>query len=139
MRSSPLVPETVPVCKKCHKTCRTHSNSTPTNINSNNNNNVDHSRCYLDSPRNTNSLRSTNLNENQNEEDLCDDFGRLMLLGLSAVNPAASLVKLDPFSPVPKISVVPPTPDTRSEFRYSESISSKLSISQVRNLVSNLI
>lgn len=48
-------------------------------------------------------------------EDYDDDWRPLMLMGLSAINPAVSLVKLDPFAaPVPKISIVPPTPDNLS-------------------------
>lgn len=36
-----------------------------------------------------------------------------MLIGLNAAVPARSLVKLDPFAtPLPEISVVPPTPDS---------------------------
>lgn len=35
----------------------------------------------------------------------------LMLIGLAQINPAASLVTLDPFEVVPTISVVPPTPE----------------------------
>lgn len=43
-----------------------------------------------------------------------------MLMGLSAINPTTSLIQMDPFAPknapkkkdVPKISVLPPTPDT---------------------------
>lgn len=47
-----------------------------------------------------------------------------MLLGLAAINPTTSLVKVDPFAPkaVPKIAVVPPTPDQGSKSitsRYS--------------------
>lgn len=45
-------------------------------------------------------------NDNNNIEDWS-----LMLIGLAQINPAASLVHMDPFEAVPTISVVPPTPD----------------------------
>lgn len=69
--------------------------------------------------KNINSMCQQNNNNNPNncnmEQNENDDWRPLMLMGLSAINPAASLVKLDPFSaPVPKISVVPPTPDNLS-------------------------
>lgn len=40
-----------------------------------------------------------------------------MLMGLAAINPTTSLVKVDPFAPkaVPQIAVVPPTPDQGSK------------------------
>lgn len=81
MRSSPIVPETIPVCRQCHKTC----------LNSGNRSN-----------------KELNSNGFQNSED----WQPLMLIGLNAAVPATSLVKLDPFStPLPEISVLPPTPD----------------------------
>ncbi|XP_055595620.1 uncharacterized protein LOC129746143 isoform X2 [Uranotaenia lowii] len=46
------------------------------------------------------------LDDNSNIEDWS-----LMLIGLAQINPAASLVRLDPFEAVPTIAVVPPTPD----------------------------
>ncbi|KAK5649320.1 hypothetical protein RI129_000349 [Pyrocoelia pectoralis] len=123
VRSSPNAKETVRVCKQCHNTCRTNPNA------HNSNNNINHSKC-TEYNKNAINLNTTNLYE---DNIICDEFGHLMLMGFSAVNPAASLVKLDPFSPVPKISVVPPTPDTRSEFRYSESVCSRISASQLNN------
>lgn len=56
-----------------------------------------------------------------------------MLMGLAAINPTTSLVKVDPFAPkvVPKIAVVPPTPDQGSmnksittRFSYSNEVTS---------------
>lgn len=95
MRSSPLVPETVPVCRQCHKNCLSTVNN-----------------CV----KSTHSIQSniTEYNnkdayDNKNKED---DWRPLLLMGLSAINPAASLVKLDPFSaPIPQINVAPPTPE----------------------------
>lgn len=85
--------------------------------------------------------RTTDFNANSNgtegsDEDL--ELGPLMLMGLSAINPAAHLMRVEPFkrssttnsnnvnsrpgslgsvkseSPVPNIEVVPPTPDYNS-------------------------
>lgn len=58
------------------------------------------------------------------EED--NEWGSLMLMGLAAINPTTSLVKVDPFAPkvVPKIAVVPPTPDQGS---MNKSITSRFS------------
>ncbi|KAF5307360.1 hypothetical protein FQR65_LT07077 [Abscondita terminalis] len=132
VRSSPNAQETVRVCKQCHNTCRTNSNH------HNSNNNINHSKCTgTEYSRNSiNSSHTTNLHETLQNQD-CDDFGRLMLMGFSAVNPAASLVKLDPFSPLPKISVVPPTPDTRSEFRYNESVCNNNNYNTSSNQINN--
>ncbi|KAK4881061.1 hypothetical protein RN001_004380, partial [Aquatica leii] len=125
VRSSPNCQEKARVCQQCHNTCRSYTH--------NSNNNINHNRCF--STEYIQNSATTNLHDTlQNEDANCDDFGRLMLMGFSAVNPAASLVKLDPFSPLPKISVVPPTPDTRSEFRYSESVCNKqMSSNQINN------
>lgn len=47
---------------------------------------------------------------NENEDDA---WQPLMLMGLNAATPAASLVRIDPFSkPLPQISVVPATPES---------------------------
>lgn len=68
---------------------------------------------------------------NLSEED--NEWGSLMLMGLAAINPTTSLVKVDPFAPkaVPKISVVPPTPDQgsmnksiTSRFNFSDEVTS---------------
>ncbi|CAH2068228.1 unnamed protein product, partial [Iphiclides podalirius] len=76
---------------------------------------------------------NTNSNDALSDEDL--ELGPLMLMGLSAINPAAHLMRVEPFkrsseialnnvhsrpaslcsvkseSPVPNITIVPPTPD----------------------------
>lgn len=98
------------VCRQCHKTCL-NSNSNTTNGN-----------CHNNSFNNNslpNHTANRNLNNNAaNKNDDGEDWQSLMLMGLSAINinPAAHLVNMDPFStPVPKISVVPPTPVTSIE------------------------
>ncbi|KAI5634987.1 pao retrotransposon peptidase domain-containing protein [Phthorimaea operculella] len=84
--------------------------------------------------------RSEDINANTNFDTSDDDLelGPLMLMGLSAINPAAHLMRVEPFnrtpssnfnnvnsrpsslgsvkseSPVPNIAVVPPTPDFNS-------------------------
>ncbi|KAG6460793.1 hypothetical protein O3G_MSEX012214 [Manduca sexta] len=79
---------------------------------------------------------NANMNDAGSDEDL--ELGPLMLMGLSAINPAAHLMRVEPFkrssatnlhnassrpgslgsikseSPVPNIAVVPPTPDYNS-------------------------
>lgn len=47
-----------------------------------------------------------------------DDWS-LMLIGLAQINPAATLVSMDPFEAVPTISVVPPTPESHNSKRFS--------------------
>lgn len=72
---------------------------------------MDHNKNVNSSCQENNNCNRTNADQNEND----DDWRPLMLMGLSAINPVASLVKLDPFAaPVPKISVVPPTPDNLS-------------------------
>lgn len=99
MRSSPLVPETVPVCRQCHKNCLSTVNN-----------------CVKTQPILSNITKENDnkdANDNKNEED---DWRPLLLMGLSAINPAASLVKLDPFSaPIPQINVAPPTPENSTK------------------------
>ncbi|XP_053600694.1 uncharacterized protein PsGEF isoform X4 [Plodia interpunctella] len=79
-----------------------------------------------------NANTSMNMNDVGSDDDL--ELGPLMLMGLSAINPAAHLMRVEPFkrssgtnlnnvsrpdtlgsakseSPVPNIAVVPPTPD----------------------------
>ncbi|XP_044258396.1 uncharacterized protein LOC123007266 isoform X2 [Tribolium madens] len=98
VRSSPLVPETVPVCRQCHKNCLPSVNNNVKSARSNNN--TENSKEKKD--------------ENDNKDD--DDWRPLLLMGLSAINPAASLVKLDPFStPIPQINVAPPTPESSTK------------------------
>lgn len=82
--------------------------------------------------RNEDVNANTNVNDIGSDDDL--ELGPLMLMGLSAINPAAHLMRVEPFkrtsvsslnnvsrpgslgsakseSPVPNIAVVPPTPD----------------------------
>lgn len=50
-----------------------------------------------------------------------DEDWSLMLIGLAQINPAVSLVNLDPFEVVPTISIVPPTPEGASNrHRYEK-------------------
>lgn len=61
----------------------------------------------------THELRTSRCDSNKcdsNDNNNIEDWS-LMLIGLAQINPAASLVHLDPFEAVPTISVVPPTPD----------------------------
>uniref|UniRef100_A0A182PMR2 Uncharacterized protein n=1 Tax=Anopheles epiroticus TaxID=199890 RepID=A0A182PMR2_9DIPT len=51
---------------------------------------------------------NTEQNNNENDEAAWSLMG---LIGLAQINPAASLVHLDPFEVLPTIAVVPPTPD----------------------------
>lgn len=98
VRSSPVVPETLPVCRQCHKTCLTNNDSTSENVNKPNCN------SSMKKP-------STIFRNNKNDDD--DAWQPLMLMGFNAATPAASLVKIDPFSkPLPQISVVPSTPES---------------------------
>lgn len=54
---------------------------------------------------------STTLRNTRYNDD--DAWQPLMLMGLNAATPAASLVRIDPFSkPLPQISVVPATPES---------------------------
>ncbi|KAH0816326.1 hypothetical protein GEV33_006465 [Tenebrio molitor] len=103
VRSSPLVPETVPVCRQCHKNCLPPVNNSVKSATKSNNHTEDvtETNCTKD--------------ENDNKDDN-DDWRPLLLMGLSALNPAASLVKLDPFStPIPQINVAPPTPESSTK------------------------
>lgn len=87
---------------------------------------------------NIKNLRNEDTNINANDAGSDDDLelGPLMLMGLSAINPTAHLMRVEPFkrssaislfnsrpgslgsikseSPVPNIAVVPPTPDYNS-------------------------
>ncbi|XP_044757092.1 uncharacterized protein LOC123315465 [Coccinella septempunctata] len=73
VRSSPILPESLPVCRQCHKSCLTVNGRS-----SNDNSNL--------------SLKTVNKTED-------DEWGSLFLMGLSAINPAASLLQVDPFVP----------------------------------------
>lgn len=114
MRSSPVIPEQLKVCRQCQKTCLI-------------NRNFNNPKCKIQNSVDYNK----NLNNEKNERDEDEDgWQSFMLMGLSAINinPAAHLVKIDPFAaPVPKISVVPPTPEMSnretkdSEFEFKDS------------------
>ncbi|XP_045465500.1 uncharacterized protein LOC123674614 isoform X2 [Harmonia axyridis] len=73
VRSSPILPESLPVCQKCHKSCLT-INGRISNDNS-------------------------NINPKTANNALDDEWGSLFLMGLTAINPAASLLQVDPFLP----------------------------------------
>lgn len=118
------------VCRQCHKTCLTNSTA---NGGTHHGHSTHNHNSHTDHNKNLNKgipeKDTTNIGNNGNvKNDDDDDWQSLMLMGLSAINinPAVHLVKLDPFSaPVPKIAVVPPTPDTslkscdNSEFEFS--------------------
>lgn len=98
MRSSPVTNETLPVCKQCHKTCLTNIDVKNDNVRKLNNNSE---------------TREVNYNIANMASEQQDDWQPLMLMGLNAASPAAALVRLDPFcTPLPQISVVPPTPES---------------------------
>ncbi|XP_050293542.1 uncharacterized protein LOC126734076 [Anthonomus grandis grandis] len=104
VRSSPLVPETVPVCRQCHKNCLS-------NVLANSKlNHHTHKDCSSNNHINSQTIPSitpTKSNENEN-------WQQFVLLGL-CTNPVSSLVKYDPFTKTeltaPSISVAPPTPE----------------------------
>nr|XP_032516003.1 uncharacterized protein LOC116769083 isoform X6 [Danaus plexippus plexippus] len=191
VRTSPVVVDTIPVCRQCHKKCLSKPNSplvsqkeppvppkpkaeaspqssvskSTTNTCSAHCGNHDDSiheddndfrieRGLRRSPRmgisavskmngdiSTKTEFNEDLNANNTGDVLSDEdseLGPLMLMGLSAINPAAHLMRVEPFkkspsivtkktssrpeslgsikseSPVPNISVVPPTPDYNS-------------------------
>lgn len=65
-------------------------------------------RCVCDSKNSRNTIKETRIGNDDDEGtgDLCS-----LLIGLSQFHPAANLVNLDPFNTVPRIAVVPPTPE----------------------------
>ncbi|XP_069696401.1 uncharacterized protein PsGEF [Periplaneta americana] len=100
--------KTVAVCRQCHKTCLANSNVTAQHQASIDNNNE--------------------LGLDEDEDDYDDNWGPLILMGMTALNATVGLTKStsDPFSPteVPRISVLPPTPDTtprNSNFQWDDS------------------
>ncbi|KAK9730820.1 PDZ domain [Popillia japonica] len=123
VRSSPVVPETLTVCKQCHRTCLTNQNGASIYAS---NNNSERTLTPNNKPNNNpeNNFNSdvrvsaTNYVNNARNED---DWRPLVLMGLNAVNPATTLVNMDPFSvPVPRISILPPTPDCMRKVHNSE-------------------
>lgn len=88
-------PSLLNACSSKCSECKTNSNI------ENNNENPDNERCT------TKETKIPNGHVKHPHDD--DTWGNMMMLGLSA---ADSLVNsLDPFAPLPKISVVPPSPD----------------------------
>lgn len=65
--------------------------------------------CVCDNKSSRNTIKETRIGnyDDDGSDDLCS-----LLIGLSQFHPAANLVNLDPFNSVPKIAIVPPTPDT---------------------------
>lgn len=113
VRSSPVVPETLTVCKQCHRTCLTNQNGA--SIFASNNNSE---RTFTSNNNPNSNLNKTTRNHSEHVLNE-DDWRPLVLMGLNAVNPAVSLLKFDPFSaPLPKISVLPPTPDCARKSDY---------------------
>uniref|UniRef100_A0A4Y0BPH3 Uncharacterized protein n=2 Tax=Anopheles funestus TaxID=62324 RepID=A0A4Y0BPH3_ANOFN len=56
--------------------------------------------------------------ECNNNEDDDTEWSLMGLIGLAQINPAASLVHMDPFEALPTIAVVPPTPDALGNSAY---------------------
>ncbi|XP_030756951.1 uncharacterized protein LOC115882842 [Sitophilus oryzae] len=110
VRSSPIVPETVQVCRQCHKNCLSNviANNKLNQTNHVRDCNSNQQSNHLFNDHNHFSERHQDQQSKQKEDS---DWQPLLLLGLCA-NPVASLVKMDPFqSAAPKISVAPPTPE----------------------------
>lgn len=78
VRSSPILPESIPVCRQCHNSCLTGSSRI-----GNDNSNI--------------SLNTVNKTDDE-------EWGSLFLMGLTAINPAASILHVDPFVPHDKPS-----------------------------------
>ncbi|ERL87206.1 hypothetical protein D910_04605 [Dendroctonus ponderosae] len=97
VRSSPVVPETVPVCRQCHKKCLSNILSSSE---------LSHS-CA--NQRNNNHAPAVGVAPAPANPGSENDWQSFLLLGICA-NPVASLVKYDPFK-TPEISVAPPTPE----------------------------
>ncbi|XP_035907050.1 uncharacterized protein LOC118509900 isoform X2 [Anopheles stephensi] len=56
---------------------------------------------------------------NNNNMDDDSEWSLMGLIGLAQINPAESLVHLDPFEALPTIAVVPPTPDALGNAAYT--------------------
>lgn len=52
-------------------------------------------------------------------EDTDENTWSMMLIGLAQINPTSSFMNIDPFDAVPSISVVPPTPSDRFQYRHN--------------------
>ncbi|XP_049821007.1 uncharacterized protein LOC109602693 isoform X3 [Aethina tumida] len=65
------------------------------------------------------SKSTTTESQNQNPEDVVDDWQQMFLLGMC---PAATLLQRDPFETVPKISVMPATPESSVKTMTSERV-----------------
>lgn len=103
VRSSPLVPEAVPVCRQCHKNCLS-------NVLANKAASQNHTDCF--SSQETNDWQGIVLLGNQLNYLTKLTTPRIPL-GLCG-NPVANLVNYDPFK-TPEISLAPPTPDKSEE------------------------
>ncbi|XP_053664906.1 uncharacterized protein LOC128714053 [Anopheles marshallii] len=57
-----------------------------------------------------------------NNEDDDTEWSLMGLIGLAQINPAASLVHIDPFEALPTIAVVPPTPDALGNATYTRQV-----------------
>ncbi|KAJ8920462.1 hypothetical protein NQ315_005330 [Exocentrus adspersus] len=115
VRSSPLMPETVPVCRQCHKNCLSNASNATVNGSIKN---------YSDCNNSDENAKTFEPNIDNKTEEERSSWQPLVLLGLMA-NPVSSLVKMDPFlAPPPKISVVPATPESiktsSTETRYKQ-------------------
>ena len=94
------------MCRQCHKTCLNNQNGASYHFsnNSNSTNNM------------TNSI-------NSDRKETNDRWQILQLASMKSPNSSETLLKLDPFfTPVPQISVVPPTPDILRRNPSSEGI-----------------
>ncbi|XP_018580022.1 uncharacterized protein LOC108917757 [Anoplophora glabripennis] len=101
VRSSPLMPETVPVCRQCHKNCLSSNATANGSI-----------KTYSDCNNSGENVKTSEPKIDNRTDSEGNEWQPLVLLGLMA-NPVTSLLKMDPFStPLPKISVVPATPES---------------------------
>ncbi|CAG9772991.1 unnamed protein product [Ceutorhynchus assimilis] len=99
VRSSPIVPETVPVCRQCHKNCLS-------NVLANSNKHEHHQDCSVNQTNN-NPISSTGSTETNNIKEDDNDWQTFLLLGVCA-NPVANLIKYDPFK-------APQTPENQDK------------------------
>uniref|UniRef100_A0A182SZQ3 Uncharacterized protein n=1 Tax=Anopheles maculatus TaxID=74869 RepID=A0A182SZQ3_9DIPT len=67
---------------------------------------------------NTDNREESKIEFNNNVDD-DTEWSLMGLIGLAQINPAASLVHMDPFEALPTIAVVPPTPDALGNALYT--------------------